>query len=120
MPVVMAPIALKRGLRVGERRAPNRPAQRRPGLCVPGRGSEAGVQTHLSEPGRSGCGERPRLRWGGGPLSWGPAAFTRGVRIAQRPLAQDLFRVITACVLAVLRLAASFGWARSTAIPRAS
>jgi hypothetical protein len=42
--------------------------------------------------------------------------FPRGARIAQRPLAQDLCRVITACVLAVLRLAASFGWARSAAL----
>ncbi len=50
MAVVMAPIALKRGLRVSavavtERRARHRAAQRRLGLGVLGRGSEAGVRT---------------------------------------------------------------------------
>ena len=67
--VVTAPIALKRGLRVSavamtERRAPNCPAQRRLGLCVLGRGSEAGVRT---PPQRT----RPIWLWRVAPIALG-------------------------------------------------
>ena len=72
-----APIALKRGLGVGavavtERRAPNRPAQRRLGLCVLGRGSEAGVRT---PPQRT----RPIWLWRVGDPRWrsSPSMRTR-------------------------------------------
>ena len=120
LPRLTARIALKRGMGVGgvaipERRVPNRPAQRRLALCVPGRGSEAGPDPTAANPADLAVESGAGCTWVEDPFMRTGCFLARGADRAA-DTRQDLCAVITACVLAELRPAASVGWARSTAL----
>jgi len=91
-----------------ERRAPNRPAQRRLGGRVyPDAAVRQVSRPTSANPADLAVESRADCTWGVEDPFMRTGCFPRGARIAQRPLAQDLRHVNTASVLAVLRPAAS-------------
>jgi hypothetical protein len=92
-------------------------ASRQPVLFInPKSGGGRAGRAGLVEAARE-RGIEPIVLWPGDDLlalaaeaaAGGAVVLTRGVQIAQRRLARDLCHVNTACVLAVLRLAARVG-----------